>query len=65
MWLLESPLDTPYAKNAATTLANTMPGATPAQKLTYACAAVAFAVYAVGFAMSYVLPEPKSEALPE
>jgi MFS family permease len=48
-----------------TTLANTMPGATPAQKLTYACAAVAIAVYAVGLAVSSFLPEPKSEALPE
>jgi hypothetical protein len=48
-----------------TTLANTMPGATPSLKLTYACAAVAFAVYAVGLAVSSFLPEPKSETLPE
>ncbi len=48
-----------------TTLANVMPGATPAHKLASACALVAFTVYAVGVAATSFLPEPKSEALPE
>ena len=46
-------------------LANVMPGAGPSVKLAYAAAAVAFAVYAVGFAASFFLPEPKSAALPD
>jgi hypothetical protein len=48
-----------------TTLANHTPGGSPAERLAYAAAAVALLVYAVGFAASFWLPEPKSEALPE
>jgi MFS family permease len=48
-----------------TTLANVMPGATPSDKLAYAAAAVAFGVYAIGFAASFALPEPKGAQLPE
>jgi MFS family permease len=48
-----------------TTLANVMPGATPAQQLAHAAALVAFAVYAIGFAVSFLLPEPAREELPE
>ncbi len=48
-----------------TTLATTVGGATPAQKLATACAIVAFAAYAIGLATSFFLPEPKSEELPE
>ncbi|HZN11856.1 MAG TPA: MFS transporter [Blastocatellia bacterium] len=48
-----------------TQLSNVMPGATPAAKLAYAAAAVAFLVYAAGFLLSFSLPEPRQEALPE
>ena len=48
-----------------TQLAAIMPGATPAVHLAYAAAAVAFLVYAGGFALSFFLPEPQQEALPE
>jgi hypothetical protein len=48
-----------------TTLTNVMPAATPFQKLAQAAALVAVVVYAVGLAASFLLPEPKSEALPE
>jgi MFS family permease len=47
------------------TLANVMPGATPAVKLAWAAALVGTAVYVVGFVASSFLPEPKSEALPD
>ena len=43
-----------------TTLATSMPGATPSVKLAWAAALVGFAVYAVGFAASFFLPEPKA-----
>jgi hypothetical protein len=46
-------------------LANHMPGTGPATKLAYAAAAVGFAVYALGFAASFALPEPKHGELPE
>ena len=42
-----------------------MPGATPSLKLAYAAALVGFAAYAIGFAASFALPEPKGEELPE
>ncbi|MBX3279575.1 MAG: MFS transporter [Acidobacteria bacterium] len=42
-----------------------MPGATPAIKLAYAAAAVAFFVYAAGLILSFWLPEPKQDDLPE
>jgi hypothetical protein len=48
-----------------TTLANTMPGATPFTKLAYAASAVALLVYAVGFISSFWLPEPGQDTLPE
>ena len=48
-----------------TTLATSMPGATPAVKLAWAAAIVGFAVYAVGFAASFFLPEPKTGELPD
>jgi MFS family permease len=47
------------------TLANYTPGANPTEQLAYAAGAVALLVYAVGFAASFWLPEPESEALPE
>ena len=48
-----------------TTLATSMPGATPAVKLAGAAAIVGFAVYAVGLAASFFLPEPKTQELPD
>jgi MFS family permease len=46
-----------------TTLANVMPGGSPATKLAYAAAAVGTAVYAIGLIASIWLPEPKSDRL--
>jgi MFS family permease len=48
-----------------TTLATSMPGGAPSVKLAWAAALVGFAVYAVGFAASYFLPEPKAQELPD
>jgi MFS family permease len=48
-----------------TTLANVMPGPTPSRQLAHAAAAVALAVYAIGLAASFFLPEPAREELPE
>jgi hypothetical protein len=48
-----------------TQLATVMPGNTPAVHLAYAAAAVAFLVYAGGFLLSFFLPEPSQQALPE
>jgi predicted MFS family arabinose efflux permease len=48
-----------------TQLAGVMPGATASTNLAYAAAAVAFLVYAGGLALSFFLPEPGQEALPE
>ena len=48
-----------------TQLTNQMPGATPQTRLAYAASIVSFGVYVTGFAISWWLPEPKSEALPE
>ena len=48
-----------------TTLASLMPGGTPSVQLAWAAALVGFAVYAVGFAASFFLPEPKAEELPD
>jgi MFS family permease len=42
-----------------------VPGESPAVKLAYTAAAVAFTVYLVGFIASFWLPEPKTEELPE
>jgi hypothetical protein len=48
-----------------TTLAASMPGATPSHRVAYAAAAVALLVYVTGFLASFFLPEPKMEALPD
>jgi predicted MFS family arabinose efflux permease len=48
-----------------TQVAKITPGATPATKLAYAAAAVAFLVYLGGLVSSFWLPEPPSETLPE
>jgi MFS family permease len=48
-----------------TQLTNAMPGATPSTRLAYASALVGTFVYLVGLACSFVLPEPKSDKLPE
>src|SRR5688572_6020235 len=53
------------AAYVTTQLANTMPGGTPSTKLAYSAAAVALAVYAVGFIASFWLPEPTQESLPD
>lgn len=48
-----------------TQLVSVMPGATPSTRLAYAASLVAAFVYAAGLACSFLLPEPKSEELPE
>jgi MFS family permease len=48
-----------------TRLAEVMPGASPATHLAYAAATVALIVYAAGLLLSFYLPEPRQEALPE
>ncbi|HET9530574.1 MAG TPA: MFS transporter [Blastocatellia bacterium] len=48
-----------------TQLANVMPGQSPSTQLAYAAAAVAFAVYAIGLASSFFLPEPEKDKLME
>lgn len=48
-----------------TQLLATMPGSAPSIKLAYAAAAVAFLVYAINLILSFFLPEPKQEELPE
>jgi hypothetical protein len=48
-----------------TQLATGMPGAGPSMKLAYSAAAVAFAVYAIGFLTSFWLPEPGESDLRE
>jgi len=48
-----------------TQLANITPGGTPAVKLAYAAAIVGTAVYVIGFAASFWLPEPQKDELPE
>jgi hypothetical protein len=47
-----------------TQLANLMPG-TPTRQLATAAAIVGTAVYVIGFGLSFLLPEPQQEALPE
>ena len=41
------------------------PGSGGPQKLAYAAAGLVFLVYALGLILSFFLPEPKQEALPE
>jgi len=48
-----------------TTLVNWMPGASPAEKLAWSAALVGLVVYVVGFAASFLLPEPKRQELPD
>jgi MFS family permease len=48
-----------------TQLANVMPGATPQTQLAYAAAISVSVAYSVGFLLSWWLPEPKSEKLPD
>jgi len=48
-----------------TQIAATMPGTTPATKLAYGAAGVAFLVYAIALIASFWLPEPAQEELPE
>jgi hypothetical protein len=48
-----------------TQLVNQMPTGTPAVKLAEASTIVAVLVYAVGFACTFLLPEPTSDALPD
>ena len=49
---------------ATTTLASSLTGS-PARQLATAAAVVVALVYVSGFALSFFLPEPKSEQLPE
>jgi MFS family permease len=53
------------AAYVTTQLANHVGGTSPAMKLAYAAAAVALAVYLIGFLASFALPEPQAETLPE
>jgi MFS family permease len=48
-----------------TTLATTPDVAAAPTKLAYTAAGIAFAVYLAGFLLSFALPEPKAEDLPE
>ena len=48
-----------------TQLVDMMPGTTAPMKLAYASTIVVTLVYAAGLAFSFLLPEPKSEALPD
>jgi MFS family permease len=49
----------------ATQLANVMPGALPQTKLAYAAATSVAIAYGIGYILSWWLPEPKSDQLPE
>ncbi|MEK7830723.1 MAG: MFS transporter, partial [Acidobacteriota bacterium] len=42
-----------------------MPAGAPTTRLAYAAATVAAVIYAIGFALSFFLPEPQAEDLPE
>jgi MFS family permease len=48
-----------------TQLANFMPGGAGPARLAYAAAAVGTAVYLIGFAFSFRLPEPERDTLPD
>jgi hypothetical protein len=48
-----------------TTLATSMPGASPSHRVAYAAASVALLAYLVGFIASFFLPEPATEELPD
>lgn len=53
------------AAYVTTSLSNTMHGGSPAVKLAYAASAVALFVYLCGFLLSFKLPEPARQELPE
>ena len=53
------------AAYVTTSLSNTMPGGTPATKLAYAASLVALLVYICGFLLSFKMPEPAHQELPE
>jgi hypothetical protein len=53
------------AAYVTTQLANVMPGGSPSVKLAYAAAAVGTFVYVVGFLMSFLLPEPEKDRVPD
>jgi MFS family permease len=53
------------AAYVTTQLANVMPGGSPAVQLAYAAAAVGTFVYIVGFLMSFQLPEPEKDRVPD
>jgi len=48
-----------------TQIAAIMPGPTPVVHLAYAAAAVAFLVYGLGLILSFFLPEPQKDVLPD
>jgi MFS family permease len=48
-----------------TRLATLMPEGSPSTRLAYAAAGVALLVYAAGFLLSFLLPEPERQELPE
>lgn len=48
-----------------TQLANVVPGATPFIKLAYSASAVALVVYGMGLLLSFWMPEPRLDKLPE
>jgi nitrate/nitrite transporter NarK len=48
-----------------TSLVSSMPGGSPSAQLANAAALVGTAVYVIGFAVSFFLPEPEREELPE
>jgi hypothetical protein len=54
-----------YAAQVTVWLSTMMPGLTVPIRLAYASAIVGSVAYAIGFAASFFMPEPKSEALPD
>ena len=48
-----------------TTLTNVMPGISPSERLAYAAATVGLLAYAIGFCVSFWMPEPKEQKLPD
>jgi Na+/glutamate symporter len=48
-----------------TSLAGSMPGASPAVQMAYAAATVGLLVYVIGFAASFWLPEPGKDGMLE
>jgi hypothetical protein len=54
-----------FAAVVTTQLATMMPGPTPFAKLAYAAATVAAVVYVIAIAVSFKLPEPARDHLPD